>query len=88
METKPSLEPCLYDVPNEEWSFVALYLTPIRPDGLHRVPDLREVYCHGALDASDQRTVAVPTDQLPAAGNGLPANPAPNRGGRVRGHGA
>src|SRR5680860_1027214 len=44
METKPSRKPYPSDVTDEEWAFVAPYLTLMRPDAPQRVHDVREVY--------------------------------------------
>ncbi len=44
METKPSRNPYPSDVTDEEWAFVAAYLTLMRPDALQRVHDVRDVY--------------------------------------------
>lgn len=43
METKPSRKLYPSDVTDEEWSFVAPYLTLMRPDAPQRVHELREV---------------------------------------------
>ena len=44
METKPPRKPYPSDVTDEEWAFVAPYLTVMRPDAPQRVHDMREVY--------------------------------------------
>jgi transposase len=44
METKPSRKPYPTDVSDEEWAFVAPYLTLMTPDAPQRVHDLREVF--------------------------------------------
>ena len=44
METNPSRKPYPSDVTDEEWAFVAPYLTLMRPDAPQRVHDVREVY--------------------------------------------
>ena len=44
METQRSRTPCPSDVTDDEWAFVAPYLTLMRPDAPPRVHDLREVY--------------------------------------------
>ncbi len=44
METKLSRNPYPSDVTDEEWAFVAPYLTLMRPDAPQRVHDPREVY--------------------------------------------
>jgi transposase len=44
METKPPRKPYPSDVSDEEWAFVAPYLTLITPDAPQRRHDLREVY--------------------------------------------
>jgi transposase len=44
METQPSRKPYPSDVSDEEWAFVAPYLTLMTADAPQRVHDLREVY--------------------------------------------
>jgi transposase len=44
METQPSRKPYPTDVSDEEWAFVAPYLSLMRPDAPQRCHDLREVY--------------------------------------------
>ncbi len=44
METQPSRKPYPTDVSDEEWVFVAPYLTLMRPDAPQRVHDPREVF--------------------------------------------
>jgi len=44
METQPPRKPYPSDVSDEEWAFVAPYLTLMRPDAPQRTYELREVY--------------------------------------------
>lgn len=44
METKLPRKPYPSDVTDEEWAFVAPYLTLMRPDAPQRVHDLRDLY--------------------------------------------
>jgi transposase len=44
MELQPPRQPYPSDVTDEEWAFVAPYLTLMRPDAPQRTHDLREVY--------------------------------------------
>lgn len=44
METKPARKPYPSDVSDDEWAFVAPYLTLMRPDAPQRTHDLREIY--------------------------------------------
>jgi transposase len=44
METKPPRKPYPTDVSDDEWAFVAPYLTLMRPDAPQRVHDPREVF--------------------------------------------
>ena len=44
MEPQPSRKPYPSDVSDEEWAFVAPYLTLMRPDAPQRRHDLREIY--------------------------------------------
>jgi hypothetical protein len=44
METQPPRKPYPSDVTDEEWAFVASYLTLMRPDAPQRVHDPRDVY--------------------------------------------
>src|SRR5918999_5735272 len=44
METKPARKPYPSDVSDDEWAFVAPYLTLMRPGAPQRTHDLREVF--------------------------------------------
>ena len=64
------------DVSDEEWAFVAPYLTLMTPDAPQRVPRPARGLQRPALDGAGRRAVALSARRLPAVGGGLPADAA------------
>src|SRR5579883_1539972 len=74
------------DVSDEEWAFVAPYLTLMTEDAPQREYPLREVF-HGLRWIIRAGAPWRMRQSAPAAmGSGLPADPALAEGRRVRGH--
>jgi hypothetical protein len=75
------------DVSDEEWSFVAPYLTLNRLDGENRKHDLRGVQ-RTALAGAQRRPLAHDAARIPAMAGGISADAALAGGGLFRGDGA
>lgn len=71
---------------DDEWAFVAPYLSLIAPDALQRKHDLREVDNGLRWLAPDGRAVAHAAARLPALASGLSADAALAAGRLFRGH--
>ena len=69
------------DVSDEEWAFVAPYLSLMTEAAPQRVHDLREVYQCPAVDRARRGALAVAAWRPAAVARGLPADPALDRGG-------
>ncbi len=75
------------DVSNEEWAFVAPYLTLMAPNAPQRQHQLREVF--NALRWIVRRSAMAPlADQLPPLGRGLSTDVALDCRWLLRGRGA
>ena len=59
------------DVSDEEWAFVAPYLSLLPQTAAQRRHELREVFNARALYRAHRRAVAMAADQLSAVGGGL-----------------
>src|ERR1051325_9130408 len=66
------------DVSDDEWAFVAPYLTLMTPEAPQRKHALRELF-------NARRSLALPARRLPALGGGLPADAALDQGRMLRG---
>ncbi len=75
------------DVTDEEWAFVAPYLTLMTRGRPAAAPRPARGLQRPALDRAHRRAVAVAADQLPALGGRLPADAALAGGRRLRGDG-
>jgi transposase len=73
------------DVTDDEWAFVAPYLTLMREDAPQRQHDLREVFNGLAVDRADRFALAVYGQRSAAVGSGLPARTAMDQSWRVMG---
>ena len=83
----PPRKPYPTDVSDEEWAFVAPYLTLMTRGRPAAAPRPARGLQRPALDRARRRAVAHAADQLPAVGGGLPADPALDRGRLLRGDG-
>src|SRR5438876_11354225 len=74
------------DVSDDEWAFVAPYLTLMTETAPPRHHELREFVQWPALRGQDRRTLALDAQRSAALGSGLPAEPALAAGRLLRGH--
>jgi len=76
MESKPSRKPYPSDVADDEWVFLAPYLTLRREDAPQRTHDLREIFNALRWIVRPGAQWRYRAHEFPALGRRLPADPA------------